>query len=343
MVNVKFFYNDGLENGGGADAEVITGTAAEQQPQEPQVVEKVEFTIEQVKEWGFDSPEQLKEHFAKLKESNVSEDVKKKEQALNDIEFKRYAITNDLLKEDDFKNYESLTAKQAQDLVFEKYLADFKEDNPEIEDEAELLEAAKEDFESTYKLNSVSEKAKQRGLARIEKEAKELKTPIESSFLTAKEQFELAKTVAKTYPEFEKYVSEKVKQHTPDKAIVYKVKDGETEIPVEIELTEEDRAAMVKDFAKHTNYHKFTKGDKAAFEAELDRKMQGWVKLNKADAIYSKAIETGISIGAKKVAPIGAENPFPLINKGTNASGKDGKTLDDEIRESHNKAARRFL
>lgn len=339
MINLRFFYNDGLENAGGGIAEVVEPQA----PQEPQVVDKIELSIEQVKEWGFDSPEQLKEHFAKLKESNVPEDVKKKEEALDNLEFRRYAIANDLLKEDDFKNYESLTAKQAQDLVFEKYLADFKEDNPEIEDEEELLQAAKDDFETTYKLNSLSEKAKQRGLARIEKEAKELKNPVESSFLSAKEQFELAKTVAKTLPDFQNFVSEKVKQHTPDKAIIYKVKDGDVEIPVEIDITEEDRAAMVKEFSKHTNFHKFTKGDKAAFEAELDRKMQGWVKLNKADEIYSKAIETGINIGKSKAQPVGAENPFPLVAKSSNASATGNKTLDEEIRESHNKAARRFL
>jgi len=336
MLYNKFFYNADENNGGGVAEEVIQPEVIQEQK-----VEKVELSLEQMKAWGFDSQEQLEAHFTKLKEQNISEEEKQKQEALDNAELRRYAIANDLLKEDDFKTYETLSQKQAIDLVQEKHFEEFKEDNPEIEDEDTLKELAKQDFENTYKLNSESEKVRNRALAKIEKEAKELKSPVESKFVNAKEQYETAKNIAKTYPEFEKFVSDKVKQHTPDKAIVYKVKDGDTEIPVEIELTEEDRKAMAKEFAKHTTFHKFSKSaDKKELEAELDRKMQGWVKVNKAEQIYAKAVETGIGIGKAKGSTVGANNPFPLIDKGSNVSANGNKTNDEILRESHNKAAR---
>lgn len=339
MIFTRLFYNADGNEGGGSD--IVEEVIVETNEATVNQVEKVDFSLDQMKEWGFDSKEQLEQHFAKIKADNISAEEKAKLEQLDNLEFRKYSISNDFLKDEDFDKHKNIVSKSNYDLVFEKHLAEFKEDNQDI-DESDLFDAAKEDFEYTYKLNSEKESVKNRGLAKIEKEANELKAEVERPFSSAKEKYELAKSVAKNYPEFEKFVSETVKKNTPEKAIIYNIKDGENEIPVEIELTQEDRNEMSKAFSKHTNYHKFTKGSQEEFAAELDNKMQSWILANKKEQILSKAVEAGIGIGKAKGSNIGATAPFPIVSKNTNMSDEAKKTLEEEIRESHNRAANRF-
>lgn len=349
----KFFYNDGAgEGAGGADTETkieegqgnegsgdtgVEGVSAAAAP-----VEKIEISLEQAKAWGFDSKEQLDEHFAKLKEQNVSEEEKRKAAALEDINFRKFAVENDLLKEEDILAHQSLSARADRDLVFDKWLNDFKEDNPELENDPELLEKATTQFNSEYKLDSENEKTKERAIAKLQREAKELRAPAEAKFTTAKSQYDLAKSVQTDYPKFEKFVQDKVKQHTPDKAVLFKIKDGEEEIGIEIELTDDDRKEMAKSFATHKNFFSFKNGTKEEFEASLDKKMQSWVRANKSESIARKSYEIAYNRGIEK-GSVGASHPFPLVERG-NLSQASGNVNDEQkIRDSHNAAAQDYI
>ena len=241
----KFFYNDGAGDGaGGADTDTkieegngnegSENNGGENNGAAAAPVEKIEISLEQAKAWGFDSKEQLDEHFQKLKEQNISEEEKRKAAALEDVNFRKFSIENDLLKEDDFMSHQSLSAKADRDLVFDKWVAEFKEDNPDLAEDPELMEKATAEFNREYKLDSESEKVKQRGLDKLSKEAKELRSPVSSKFESAKNQYELAKTVHTEYPKFENLVETKVRQHTPDKKVAYTVKYGEEDVVFEI-------------------------------------------------------------------------------------------------------------
>lgn len=339
MIVTRFFYN--TETEATAGGEVATNEQQVQAAAEvDQSVEKVELTLEQLKQWGFDSKEQMDEHFAKIKESQKPEEEKKKQAELDEIDFRKYAVEKDLAKVEDFETYGKLTAKEAKDLVWEKHLQEFKEDNPEIEDEAELLSAAKDDFNKTYKLEGFSEKQKERGLAKLSKEAKELISPIESKITKAKEDYSNYKHAVKTYPDFEKTVLAKVKETTPEKLLAYKFKDGEEEIAVEIDLTEEDRKNMAKSFSSNKTFYKFNNEPKDKFEKELVDKMQSWLWVNKKAEITKALVEQGINVGRKKGSDIGAENPFPVVESGRNTQSDEGKSLIDIIREGQQAASK---
>ncbi len=349
----RFFYDDAAaENtGGGGEATAVAGeegtggenanTGAENTDAPvviEQKVDKIELTLEEAKGYGFDSKEDMIAHFNKIKEQNKSEEEKNKAKILDDIEFRKFSVQNDLLKEDDFTSHQSLSAKADRDLVFDKYLTEFKEDNPELAADPELLEKANAEFNREYKLDSTSDKVKERGLSKLAKEAKEMRSPVESKFDSAKNQYELAKSVHTEYPKFEELVANKVKQHTPDKAVVFSVKDGDQDVNIEIDITEEDRKAMAKDFSTHKNFYKYKESGKD-FEANLDKKMQDWVEVHKKAEVRKQIFEKAVEIGQKKGSNIGAENPFPLVDKNGNQSASSDKTLDEQIRESHNRAA----
>lgn len=330
-------YNiDNNDNGGGLTESVNNNNS--DSVDDGNEIQKLEFSLEEIKKYGFETKEQLLDFFEKSKHSNLSEEDIKKQAELEELEIKKFAIEKGFANVEDFEKYNSLTSKQKQDLVFEHHLAEFREDNEDIDDEETLIELAKKDFEEKYNLNSLNEKAKKRGLSKLEKVAKELISPFESKIEQVRNNYKEYKNVEKLYPVFEKTVLSKVKENTPEKTVIFKFKDGENEYPVEIELTEEDRKNIAKDFINQTTFNKFyTTEDKKSFEEALDKKMQGWLKINKSQQIYSKLIEEGVKIGIAKGSNVGADNPFP-ISGGLNASGK--KSLDDEIRESHAKAAR---
>ena len=346
----KLIYNDDASQGGGAaNADVVVddkNTAVIDDKNKEAVateIPKAFISEDEAKEFGFDSPEALKQFLKKQKESNVPDEEKQKALELDNANFRKFAIEKGYAKEADFKSYQTLTEKQNYDLVFEDHLKEFKEENPEITDPKELAEAAKEDFEKTYKLNSDNAKAKEKGQAKIEKIAKELRSPVDSVITTAKEKYAEAKEITAKLPDFEKLVHAKVKQHTPDKSIIYKYKDGEEEIPIEIDLTEADRKQMAKIFANHDNYKEFATGKTKELEAALDDQMQHWVKAFKSDDIVKAAIEQGIKIGQKKGSNVGATQPFPIVAAGTNTKGASNKSADEEIRESHNAAAKGYI
>lgn len=345
----RLIFNDGAAEGGGAaaTADVIDTKNTDTNPEvkDTPVVEvpKAFISEDEAKEYGFDSPEALKQFLKKQKESNVPDEEKQKQQELDNANFRKFAIENGLAKEADFKSYQTLSEKQDYDLVFENYLQEFKEDNPDITDPAELAAAAKTDFEKSRKLDSENPKVKEKALAKIQKEATELRSPVDSVIKTAKERYAEEKDIRAKLPEFEKLVHNKVKQHTPDKTIIYKYKDGEEEIPIEIDLTEADRKQMAKIFANKDNYNEYSKGNTKELESDLDEQMQMWVKAHKADDIIKKAFEEGIKTGQKKGSNVGATNPFPIVQSGTNTKGIDNKSADDQIRESHNNAAKKYI
>lgn len=333
----RFYDNEaGTENSGGGEP-VAASTAApsnegENKGGQQNAAEPIKQILsdEDLKNYGFDSPEALKTFLQKQKEENISPEEKLQKENITKANFLKFAAEQKLLNVEDYSQYESIKSKPDQEIVFENFVKEYKEDHPEITDEEELAEAAKEDFEYEYKLKEgLSESQKKKGLAKLARDAKELRSPIENKVLAAQDQFKEYGSYQETYPKFEKFLKESITKNTPDKTILFKAKDGEEEIPIEIELTQKERDAMFKEFSTPKTFQKFLNSNPEEIQAILDKKMQGWVKLNKFDEINAKTFETGMGVGTKKGSTVGAENPFPLRQNGSNASLEGSETLEE--------------
>jgi len=335
----KMFYEDGAEGTGKGGAAAATETTKEGENKDTQpIIDPIKteipkpiITDEELKSYGYDSPEALKTFLQKQKEESITPEEKLQKENIEKANFLKYGTEQKLITVDEYNAFENIKSKSDQDLVFESFLKDYKEDHPEITDEKELSEAAKDDFDYEYKLkDGVSESAKKKGLAKLARDANDLRAPFESKVVSAKSKFEETtsqeKLVKDNYPKFEKFLKESIVKNTPDKTVLYKAKNGEEEVPVEIELTQKERDAMFKEFSTPKTFREFLDKKPEEVQAILDKKMQGWVKLNKFDEVNAKTFEIAKGIGTKEGSNIGAENSFPLRNN-TNAIVVTSETL----------------
>lgn len=338
---IKLFYNDGTEagTGGGAqvadvvDTPVASSTATPSTPNP--VIPENAFTIEEMKQFGFDSREKMIEALNGLKQNQKSEEEKRKEANIEKARFLQFAAENDLIN-DDFNKYESLQLKTERDLVFERFAAEEKADNPDIT-EAELKEA----FEEEYKLNSENAKAKAKGEARLKKEASEIKNPAESAWNSAHKEYQESLKAYNKKQEFDSLLKETFKDAIPDK-LPFKVKNGEEEIVVEIPIDAKLKTKIQQSFDSEKSLTKYLlhEGKPEDFAGSLRTKINSFLKAELADIAVQNAIDTGIKLGTKKGSNVGAENLFGLQQGGAGqAAAKvvDLETSNKAIAEARKK------
>lgn len=312
--------NTGGENSEKKDAVVIDdGKKKDDLPPPANPLEDV------LKEFNLESIDQLKERLKpKVEDKKLEESPEEKEKRENVYKSNllNYAVENSLMKPDDFVKLENIKSKADRDLVFEKFAAEQKEDNPDITD-AEITE----NFESEYKLNSENAKAKTRGENRLKKEASEMRTPLESSFNTAKTKFDEERTIRNNYPAFDKTVRGFVSDSIPAKFEVYKGKDGEEDVLVDVELTADEKKEISENVAKKlqntATYLQFTKGETQALKDLAKKETENFIW----DKYRNKNIEAVATSFKKRgiaQASIGAKNPFPLADKGGNSGAGGG-------------------
>lgn len=324
-----FFYNTDVVDAAGAE---VTDATTQQDSNKPDTsaVEQIKLPDEVVAKLA--EYEELK----KWKESNQpvvtktpEEETKEKEQEKAD--FIKYSVENDLFKIDELTQYETLSAKQDADLVWESFLKDFKEENPEITDENELSEEAKKEFNRTYKLDSENEKAKEKGLAKLAKDANEIRTPYKSKVESAQNSFKEAKQIKNEMPNFQKFVDEQIEKYAPEK-LSFSVKSGDETIPVEIELTKEDKEAIAKEFKTHKTFYNYQQSKEQA-QKSLEKKITGWIKVNKFEQALEKAALKFEGIGVAKGSNVGAENLYGLQKQ------KNQQSVDTTSNQAANDAA----
>jgi len=287
-------------------------------------------------------PEDIQRELAELrayKESIVSKEPEKtpeqvaKEAELEKVNFRKYAVEKDLMKDDDFSRFDTISKKAERDLVFERFANEQKEDNPEITDD-ELKDA----FEFEYKLNSENEKTRARGLARLQKEAAEIKNPLESTYKSAKTQYDEDRAIEKQVAPYKKFIDDLIKENTPDKLSFFKTKDGDEEISVEVELSKEDREELAKTFINPKTFRSYldSNGKLDEIKPALAKKINGFLKQKYFETALSKSFETGHGRGVLKGSNVGANQPFAII-KGGGQSQENIKNADQEIAESQAK------
>lgn len=338
---IRLFYTDGANEGGGTEGAQAAAVVDNSQGQgsAPTEIKTPEakitanaFTEEDIKNFGFDSKEKMIEFLQKAKESTKSQQDKEKEEVIKEADFMRYAAERNLIT-DDFKNYKSLQAKAERDLVFEKFSAEEKADNPDLTDE-EIREA----FDAEYKLNHENAKVKSKGEARLKKEAAEIKRPAVDAWEKAQSQFKEdteAFQKNKVYKGIEKEVISKA---IPEK-MTLKLKDGEVEVPLEVDVAKEIREKAEKLFGGEKGFIKFLvhDGTPEEFSEKFKERINSFVEaeVHKAAAVQ-KAFEAGLKMGVARGSNVGADNLFGL-KQGDGSGRKEVK--GETLAESNKKIA----
>lgn len=304
----RIFYNTEAAEGGGGAVQI------EQQAENTNVENAVVEAENAIPSLPSDVLKELEElrqfKLANTKEPEKSEVELAKEKEIEKADFIKFSVDNDLLAIEELTKYETLQTRKDAELVFESFLQDFKEENTDIEEEDELLKAAQAEFDAIYKLSSANEKVKEKGLAKLAKEAKEIRSPFESKVTAAKASFDEQKELKANMPKFTKFLEETINKSVPESFTV-KVKDGEEEVIVKVPLTKEDKEEINKLFNTPKSYLKFSKSQEEA-AVDLDKKIQGYIKTKKADLAIEEAVKVGKGIGLKSGSNVGAEHPFPL-------------------------------
>lgn len=291
-------------------------------------------------EFNLENLDALKERLKPQTDKIESPEEKEKRENLYRVEMQKYAVENGIMKPDDFVKLENLKGKDDQALVFESWLTAWKEENPDA-DPADADRLAREDFESEYRLDSKNEKTKNRGLAKITKEAKELRSPLEGSYAKLKEDFDQDRTVKNDYPDFNKKVSGFIQENIPSKVKLFEGKDGDEAVPVEIELTDDQRKEVyqkvVKKIMNSSTYQLYKKGDMKQLQELAKREAEATIWNDQRDAGLNKIAETFLKRGDEKGykrGAIGARNPFPLVGDGKQGAGHDKGSAEQEVLNS---------
>lgn len=319
----RFYYEDGGgEGAAGAGGDTV-------------VVPEPLLTSDSLKEYGLENKEQLLTILRQHKESNVPAEEKIKQEQLKKADFIKFSAESGLLKVEEISAYETVKGKADRDLAFEKHLEEWKEDNPEVTDPEEILSQAKSDFESEYKINSENEKQKARGLQKLSKFASELRSPLATKHSAAEQAFQERKAVEGKVPEFNKAINDLIEKYTPEKLAISKVKEGDTEVPIEVELDKKEKAELAKTFLTPKMFIKFqTAKDLSEFEAVATKKITGFLREKYFDTAVSKGYEKGKGVGTAQGSTVGAEQPFAIVRNLGIPSAEGKKSAEQEVRDN---------
>lgn len=361
MILLRKFYDeaagDGGSGGGGGDAaaaQAAADAAAAQSAADAAKNTNTEaplFTADEIKGMGFDSPEAAKAAFLDLHNKSkivdpTAEELKKQAN-IDHANFLKYAAENDLLN-DDFQKYESLKGTPDRDLVFNKFAAEFKEDNQDIP--AEQLEAeTKEAFENEFHLNSSNVKEKGRGESRLAKEAAEMRNPAVTAYTTAQENWKGHKEVMAKGEGFARTFKEVISA-VPDKLEVFKAtlkkddkiaEDAGEEVVVELELTKDEKAAAEKKFNTVKTFQLYLDAEKNGkldeFKANLNKKMISFIKQGRESDILTDVATKVKGIAMKFGSDVGAGQPFSVVKGGGEDSGGVTKSAKEQAVDSTRK------
>lgn len=245
------------------------------------------------------------------------------EKAVYDANLIQYAATSGDLKPEDFTKLHTLRSKEDRDLVFEKFAADHKEDNPDA-DEEEIQNA----FDEEYKIKSVNEKVRMRGAGRLSKEAGEIRSPLTSSYEAVKGRFDRENEVRTDYPAFSKKVEEITVASIPAKLEVFKDKDGEEDVLVDLDLTDAQRKDITEKVAKKMNtpktYALYKDGKLEDIQKKTKEVTEALIWNEYRQDALKKVAATYNDRGIKK-ARVGPNNPFPLTETDISAGARKGR------------------
>ncbi len=328
---------EGDGEGAGAAAAIIDDKSA---GEGTKVDEKPDPVAELLKKLNLTSVDELEEKLSSSDKKKLTKEEQDKADELYEANLQKFAVDKGIMKLDDFHQFKTLKQKQAAELVYENHLKDFKEENKEdIKDlkEEEIAALAKEDFEKEYKLNSENKAAKEKGLKRVQKEADEMVNPLKSSYEDAKILYDAEEELRAIYPKFAKSNEKIVADLVPEKVEWFKTKDGEEEIPVEVDLSPEDRKEIQDKVIKKLQVPEALVLFKDGKVNELKEMVSDYAELlvgKKARELgNAKIAEVFEKRGTAKGSTTGATNSFAVNQTKPGAHAATTKTKADVDKE----------
>lgn len=309
------FYDDGNEGGGGG-------------PQVEVLTPELKTELEELRTY--------KQSILNKEPEKTPEQLRKEEE-MEKVNFRQYSVANDLMNDNEITQFESIRAKEDAALVYEDFSAEWDKDNPDADPETRELQK-KTAFEEQYHLKSENKTLKTRGENLLKKEASLLRSPLESKYQSAKSGYDQHRMVEKEYPGFNSFIDDIVKENTPEKFVALKTKEGEQELTIDVDLTEDQRTEIAKIFKNPKTFHAYlnNKEKRDEVKAKIAAKIQGFIKINNFDKAIARGLEIGRGIGVAAGSDIGATQPFSVIKGGGN-EGVDIQDAMQQIRESHAK------
>ena len=258
-----------------------------------------------------------------------------KEAELDRVNMRVFSVENDIMKDEDFTRFETIKGKKDEDLVYEDFSSQWEKDNPGFDPTTKESEK-RAAFEAQYHINSENKTLKERGQKLIATEAAAMRSPLESSYQKAKSSYDENKMMKGEIKGFNEFVSSVIKENTPDKVVV-KTKDGDEEVDIDVDLTEDQRKEIEKMFSNPKTFQAYisNKAKRTELQASLAKKIQGYIRANNFDRVAARGYEVGKGRGVNQGSTVGADNSFGTTkNTSTPSVAEGGKSLLEKISES---------
>ena len=286
-----------------------------------------------LKETNFKSIDELKSFLSeKNKPAETPEQIKRREEVYN-ANLVAYAVENELLKNDDVVRLENIKKMSDEDLVFEKLSEDVKDEildelGEDASDE-DILKGIKDAFEKEYPLNSKSDKVRARAEAKLAKAAAEIRSPLESSFNTAKTRYDDEVSVRQEFPNYQKSMKEMTSGLIPNSINFFKDKDGDEDVVADIPITEDDKKALLEELnerviKKPETFILHKNGKAKEIQEKLQSELEYLIWKKFGDTGKKEIAKVYLSRGIAKGSDTGAKNSFATNQAGIKTQGAEG-------------------
>ena len=329
------------------EKEKNTGTETPEEKAAREAKEKQPDPVDELlKETKFNSLEELKQALAeKNDKAGKTPDQIKKDEEVYQAKLKAYAVENDLMKSDDLQRYDTVKSSSDEDLVFSAFATEMKDEILEGLDEdateEEIIAAIRKEFENEYPLNSKSDKVKARAEAKLKKAADEIRSPLESSFNTAKTRFDDETSVRNEYPKYQAAIKKMTADIVPDTFSFYKEVDGEEEVKADVEVPEATKKIIldaVEEIVKDPeNFLLHKNGKTEEVQQKINSRVEYLMWKHLGEEGKKKIAEVYFGRGLAK-GETGAKNSF-ATNQGGGAKPADntGLSAEQQVMESTRK------
>jgi hypothetical protein len=296
-----------------------------------------------LKEFNVDSVDALRERLKPKEEVSPvvkTPEEKEKEENLRQVDMQRYAVENGLMKPEEFQRLNNLKGKENRSLVYEQWLPSWKEENPDV-DPANAERESQAAFDAEYGLSSTNEKTRARGQRRVDQEAGAIRQPLETAYSRVQTEFDEDRAIQADLPNFNKKVSGLIQENIPAQVTLWEGKDGEDQVPIAIDLTDEQRKDLYQKVAKKLSnsgtYQLFKKGDETQLKDIVKRETEAIIWEEHRSAGLTKIAETFLKRGDEKGykrGSVGAKNPFPMAQEHQKSAGGGHQSAAQEVLES---------
>lgn len=328
------------EGAGGEEGKDKGDAGAKTKEQETSSNEQIDSLL---KKFNVSSVEELEKVLEEKNKPELSPEQKKKEEEKYQANLISYSVDNDLMSIEDFNRLQEVKGMEDEDLVFAEFVKDMREELSEVEEgedeltEEEIFAKIKEAFDKEYPLNSKNQKTKNRAENKIAKAAKEIRSPLESSFNSAKEKYDDEQGVRRVYPEYQKRVTDILSKAVPEKIKFFSTKDNDEDVSIDIDVSEEVKKEIIESLTDSVvknninTFSLFRQGKIEEIEREVAERSEFLLWKKMSEEGKQKIAEKFLGRGKKQGSNTGAEESFATNQAGSGAAAAAKKDPKQEV------------